>query len=217
MLVTLVPGTMTSGETTVQHHSIDLFSNRKICRRCGEDKPLDQFETYDNGAGPRHRGTCSKCSRSKAPEKTLGFKECKDCGEILPVAEFYHGRKANGKKYPTAYCKACCTVKRKDYSYQPASKSALRKRNLKRDFGITVEQYEALFQAQSGVCAICGKPETRPNPDGTIRRLAVDHCHVTNKVRGLCCSHCNCGLGHFFDNAQMMRKAADYLDKYQLG
>ena len=167
----------------MQGNSTDLFGNRKVCRRCGEDKTLDQFETYDNGAGPRHRGTCSQCSRSKAPERIPGFKECKTCGELLPVAKFYHGLKQNGKRYPTAYCKTCCTEKRRDYAFQPSSKSALRKRNLKRDFGITIERYEELFALQNGVCAICGKPETRPNSDGTIRRLAVDHCHVTKKVR----------------------------------
>ena len=57
-------------------------------------------------------------------------------------------------------------------------------------YGITVEQYGQMFEKQNGLCKICGEP-------GISRRLAVDHCHKTGKVRGLLCWKCNMCLGIF--------------------
>jgi len=50
-------------------------------------------------------------------------------------------------------------------------------------------------------CVICGSTE----------KLVVDHCHITNKVRGMLCNHCNRGLGHFKDNIESLEKAIKYL------
>jgi hypothetical protein len=71
--------------------------------------------------------------------------------------------------------------------------------------GCTPGMYEDLFEKQGGLCAICGKP----NIGG--RRLAVDHDHATNRVRGLLCNLCNAGLGAFKDNETMIRRALEYL------
>lgn len=54
---------------------------------------------------------------------------------------------------------------------------------------ILLEDYETLFKAQNGVCAICH------NPCKTKRRLAVDHDHATGQIRGLLCFNCNTHLG----------------------
>jgi hypothetical protein len=54
-----------------------------------------------------------------------------------------------------------------------------------KQYGLTLEDYDALLLEQSGVCAICQEP---PSP---TRRLAVDHDHKTNAVRGLLCTRCN--------------------------
>ena len=50
---------------------------------------------------------------------------------------------------------------------------------------ITDEEYDNLFMKQNGRCAICGR---EPLPS---RRLSVDHCHTTGKIRGLLCGDCN--------------------------
>ncbi len=68
------------------------------------------------------------------------------------------------------------------------------------------EEYDELFEIQDGVCAICKKPDRS-------RRLSVDHCHETDKVRGLLCRECNAGLGYFQDDSETLRGAADYLEK----
>lgn len=63
-----------------------------------------------------------------------------------------------------------------------------RVRNARR-YGLTIDEYDALFEAQGGLCAICGEP------DVTGRRVAVDHDHVTGRVRGLLCGRCNMFVG----------------------
>jgi hypothetical protein len=75
---------------------------------------------------------------------------------------------------------------------------------LKHTYGITVEQYQALFESQSGVCAICGKPPGK-------LALAVDHCHATGRIRGLLCTCCNHGLGMFRDCPINLSRAIEYL------
>lgn len=89
-----------------------------------------------------------------------------------------------------------------------------RENDLKRHFGINIEQYNEMLKNQNGVCAICGKPETATNK-GKIINLAVDHCHVSGKVRGLLCGNCNKGIGHLKDNPQTLRNAAEYLESFQ--
>jgi hypothetical protein len=85
-----------------------------------------------------------------------------------------------------------------------------RKKNLKRLYGINLDQFNELKSSQNAMCAICGTKE----PGGT-GEFAVDHCHSTGSVRGLLCMHCNTGLGKFNDNPAALRKAADYLEAAQ--
>ena len=70
-----------------------------------------------------------------------------------------------------------------------------RERNLAQ-FGLTIEDYDAMHEAQDGLCAICKQPETSSR-DGKVYRLAVDHDHKTGKVRGLLCFKCNSAMGSF--------------------
>ena len=85
--------------------------------------------------------------------------------------------------------------------------------DLKKQFGITLEEYTALLEKQNGVCAICGQKDKRIHrATGLPMNLAVDHCHTTKKVRGLLCGPCNHGLGNFNEDVQLMKKAADYLE-----
>lgn len=85
---------------------------------------------------------------------------------------------------------------------------------LQRHYGITLAQYEQMFQAQAGVCAICGKPETL-EIRGKRVRLSVDHCHDTDRVRALLCSKHNRGLGLFNHSQELLVKAIKYLQLHQ--
>jgi hypothetical protein len=79
----------------------------------------------------------------------------------------------------------------------------------RKKLGVSPAQYDAMVAAQGGVCAICGRP------DVTGRDLALDHDHKTLRVRGLLCGNCNHALGKLRDDPVLLRKAADYVEKYR--
>lgn len=87
----------------------------------------------------------------------------------------------------------------------PGWKGRQRRAELMRRYGITLEDYNDLFDRQRGVCAICD--------EFSKRRLSVDHCHATNRNRGLLCDNCNLGLGKFRDNPFLLRRAAKYIEQ----
>jgi hypothetical protein len=80
---------------------------------------------------------------------------------------------------------------------------------LKWTYGISIEEYNEMFLKQNGLCAICKRTDIEQ------KRLAVDHCHKTGKIRELLCSKCNKGLGHFDDNLIYLKEAVEYLKKYE--
>lgn len=149
-------------------------------------------------------------------------KRCSCCEEAKPLTEFA-ARKgvADGLAYICRQCQRA--VSRKSYSKNKAARAAYfknyrlknldaelarnRASKLQLNYGISVEEYNALFASQDGKCAICGTDQ----PGGRRYRLAVDHCHDTGKVRGLLCNNCNLGLGKFNDDPDLLRKALAYL------
>jgi hypothetical protein len=76
---------------------------------------------------------------------------------------------------------------------------------LKKSFGIDLETYNVMLKKQNGVCAICKKPEKFNTS------LAVDHCHISKKIRGLLCTNCNRALGMFNDSVLNLYQAINYL------
>lgn len=127
------------------------------------------------------------------------IRTCCVCKLVKPIAEF-----GKNKGYPLdrSYC---CYVCQPDW---------VRWRKLKSTFGMTKDTYQAMLQAQNGVCAICKQPErVKRSPDHSrpVNALAVDHDHKTNLVRGLLCHQCNIGIGNFQDSADRLELAAIYL------
>ena len=95
------------------------------------------------------------------------------------------------------------------YSDPEKQKNAARRMKYKREYGITIEDYDEMLEAQGGRCAICRTDK----PGGSGKRFAVDHCHESKKVRGILCQSCNTALGHFKDNVLILEKAIDYLNE----
>jgi len=154
---------------------------------------------------------------------------CMGCLEQLPISSF-----SIQKNYPDGLhhkCKNCLASVRKVKSTDPhvilKRRKAVAKyraenpnsgvnRHLFNKFGISLEQYEELFERQGGVCALCKKPETtRRNKKGDGgERLAVDHCHDTGVVRGLLCFKCNTAIGALGDTHESAIKAMKYLSSW---
>lgn len=85
----------------------------------------------------------------------------------------------------------------------------MRETNLKHKYGMTIEDFNVLWEAASGVCQICNDPLRLF--DGTSAHYAIDHNHSTGDVRGLLCPPCNKGLGHLKDSPSILQKAINYL------
>lgn len=84
-----------------------------------------------------------------------------------------------------------------------------RRVQLRRFYGMTVEEFNEMLVAQDGACGICVRPLERG------LKTHVDHSHKTGLVRGLLCDACNVGLGRFKDDPEVLRRAIDYLLRVQ--
>lgn len=145
---------------------------------------------------------------------------CGKCGETKVLSEFPNSKNAS------SWCRACCRDNaakwrtehpdetlaadraRAGRNQTPDARRAQLLYRLLKKYGLTIEEYEALYEAQDGVCAICKCP---PEEAGRWERLMVDHDHETQEVRGLLCQNCNSGLGHFRDDPELLRRAVLYL------
>ena len=142
---------------------------------------------------------------------------CRKCGIAKEKIDFYAlGGKNKGRGITTSRCIPCAradfNVRRKKWaSANPSlAKKSARRSELKRLYGISLEQYHQVILEQGGGCAIChssfdghrGKSKKAPH---------VDHDHVTGKVRSVLCGACNVGLGSFNDSPSLLLAAADYV------
>lgn len=188
----------------------------KYCRDCGAERPVAEFtrnRRQTDGLAfycrrhARHRRTAAKrlqfgpakhrFSEDPVPD---GFKWCPDCGEVKPLGDFPKKRSAQSGYY--SYCKPCHNIRGK-LSKEKVGGS--RTYHLKRRYGITAGEADAMLEAQSGLCAICR----------TAPAAHVDHDHLSNAVRDLLCFNCNGGLGQFKDDPEVLRAAADYVERHR--
>jgi hypothetical protein len=102
------------------------------------------------------------------------------------------GGKIHGSKTRTR-CKAC------DAEYQWYWKA-------KNKWNLSREDVDKMWIEQDGCCQICTQPFVGQRP-------AIDHCHTTNKVRGLLCMQCNTAIGLLKDNTKYLSNAISYLEK----
>ena len=140
------------------------------------------------------------------------MKRCSCCKVEKPLSAFCKNKARSGGL--NCDCRICAARYRKNWyernierergkskkwhkHHKPGSIAKHNKTNyhLMETFGITLGQYDKLFENQNGVCAICGKPEKAKSKYGFVRRLAVDHNHKTGKIRSLLCGTCNQDLG----------------------
>jgi predicted RNA-binding Zn-ribbon protein involved in translation (DUF1610 family) len=94
-------------------------------------------------------------------------------------------------------------------NFKPHNWSGLEREDniMRKQYGISTQQFAELLEFQGGGCAICAKPI-----ENIRRRMNIDHDHETNKVRGILCTGCNTGIGHLGDNIEGLQKALYYLE-----
>jgi hypothetical protein len=116
-------------------------------------------------------------------------------------------------------------ARKKDRADNPIKHAMINKdMNLRRLYGISLEQFNQMREAQSYRCAVCGRHESeipianrgRPRLDGSRAEgsaLVVDHHHKSSRVRKLLCARCNHMIGHALESPEVLRSGAAYLEE----
>lgn len=166
----------------------------KPCARC-QKKPRARSQAYCRDCAAEYKRSYRKnnpayVKRGLKGDATRRPKLCSHCGETKQRRDFYKsGTSSDGYR---SQCKEC-------YAH-------LRWLNdLNRQYKVTGEDYQRLFDKQGGVCAICEAGCS------SGKRLCVDHCHKTGDVRGLLCGNCNRGIGLLGDDLDGVTRASYYL------
>jgi len=195
------------------------FVEVKFCRDCGEARLLAEFTRNANSRDgyafycrqhSRLRHQSSRDRRKGGPRKRYprglivpdGQKWCPDCGVVQELSAF--GRNAGNKSGVNSYCKPCHNARTRQSREQVGGE---RTYHLRRRYGITAADADAMLADQGGLCAICGAAPA----------VHVDHDHATGAVRSLLCFNCNGGLGQFRDDAAVLRAAARYVEAHTAG
>lgn len=149
------------------------------------------------------------------------MKKCNRCLVEKELDEFFNDKQGSDGKY--SICKPCKknstrewrSNNRKKYNsvareWRKKNPVSIRGYNLKKKFGMSREDYEQMRIAQNGRCFICGAHESGER----YKKLAIDHCHKTNRVRKLLCSNCNKGIGNLQESTMLLKKAMNYLKEH---
>lgn len=175
---------------------------------------------------------CYKCG---ATERYVNGSSCVSCGKLQvalrdpSISKRYHqtdrskelkklrgrewrdrqktGASASGRAYPEFSEETHKTKEREKYVTERKERPTSRQRyELKRKYGMTLEEYNNIVDTQGGACKVCGDTETR---------LVVDHCHESGNIRELLCSRCNTALGFARDSVDILRGLADYIMRHK--
>ncbi len=147
---------------------------------------------------------CSKCKIEKPyseyfkdNKRKIGIRcRCKTCSQAQTME--WRGRNKSEYNNYAAYWR----------SKNPGRQHAT---DIKRHYGLSLEEYNRMLSDQACGCKICGKQH---DPSIKRGRLYVDHCHESGKVRALLCGACNSAIGHFDDKIELLHKAIEYLNSY---
>ena len=143
------------------------------------------------------------------------MRTCKICNQSKPLTEFYQTVR-NGSPYGYhGKCKSCY-VKKQQENYDPIKK---RDENLKRVYGIGIEEYNTLLEKQNNRCAICESTDPKGRKSGRgggVDVFYVDHDHKTGNVRGLLCNICNRTMGYVGENSNVLEEMIKYLQKHAI-
>ncbi len=165
----------------------------KRCRKCGVVKALAEFYRMA-GMHDGHRNECKVCNlAAQARKRHADPQPNRDRARRWQLE--------NPEK-----------VAAKEAAYRASGRKQLanRKSHLKRQFGISLEDYDRMLKLQNGSRFLCARA---PRPGISLH---VDHDHTTGRVRSLLCFSCNNALGDFEDDPVRLRAAARYVESFEL-
>lgn len=151
------------------------------------------------------------------------MRRCSKCGQEKPISEFYRKRRSY-----YSHCKACHSKMAKawlDKTENRIKVNALAQiRQQARKYGLSLAEYKALLLKMPDRCEVCGESPSFDNRGGgakyvspTSRRtIYIDHDHVTGAIRGFLCHGCNFAIGMVYEDPEVLRKLADYLERHRM-
>jgi hypothetical protein len=202
----------------------------KTCGRKGCGRPVKARDLCASDyAAALRKGEIQRIRSYRRPAPKDGQVWCTSCKQYRPEADFRWNQPRNNWDRSCRECKNVAyrrwydgdakdqkpdtpadverRARRAAYMREWSSRNRdkVRLKATLRSWGLTEEQYFGLFERQDHRCAVCRTPQ---RPD---RALAIDHCHETGRIRGLCCQDCNLGMGQFADDPDLLEAAARYL------
>jgi len=159
----------------------------------------------------KHYGRIRRNGNTDRTLEPIGV--CLQCDTTIPEGRFYCSgrcstRHSRGRIEDPTICPICSTSKtmRTDAVYC-SKKCTVKAFNLRKNYGLTVQEYLHMFEIQNNLCKICFISIHPMSP-----KIAVDHCHTSLKVRGILCENCNFLLGNAKDNISTLKSAITYLE-----
>jgi hypothetical protein len=170
-----------------------VANERRRCERCQAERSVDEFHVDARRKGGRHP-YCKACRGELAKARyATGDPEAR----VIYAHDYYMANREATLERQRAWAAA---------QDPDALAESARARRLRHQYGLSVDEYDAMLARQGGVCAVCGG-----GPGA--RAFCVDHDHDTGAVRGLLCNPCNAGIGQLGDDPARLRAAADYLER----
>lgn len=139
-------------------------------------------------------------------------KTCISCREVKPLTDFYSVKEGKRSQRPHSYCKPCTNRKQREWdkSHPDRVKARSRRYNLKREYGMSIEDFDQMLARQDGRCSICLSPSPKWKHGWNI-----DHCHKTGKIRAILCSNCNKTLGLLGESIPTLHRMIQYIEQHQ--
>lgn len=174
--------------------------DEKWCRSCVTIKPRTAFgpqaatsdglQVYCKAcfASRYRRRRDAEGLLSRPAEIPVDHKFCRSCRQVLPLSDWARRQKSTDGY--DSRCRSCATARNRAY-------------HIARTYGMTVEEVDALVEAQGGACAICQVADA----------IHIDHDHTTGRVRGVLCFRCNAALGQFDEQPSYLLRAVSYLGR----
>lgn len=158
------------------------------CRVILKSKEIDKTKIRNRISAEEQRRLQGRPKKEPIPKAPPGKRWCPRCKRFRAESFF--------TKTVDRWMSGCNQCRRK-YAHDA---------RVVRVYGITPEEYQAIYEAQGGKCYICQRAT------GESKRLAVDHNHESGEVRGLLCSLCNYKvIGHLREDIAALQRAIEFL------
>ena len=183
--------------------NVKLFPRRgsvdRICKACSRENFANYRKTHPERESVKKQRQLGLLP--PAPPRTHF-----NCGHLFTVENKYSYVSGSGKTIHE--CRECALTENRKKAQQS------RNSHLKRKFGLTQTDFDAMLAAQGGVC---GNDKCKSPEPGGMGAFHVDHDHLTGKIRALLCSRCNTMLGMVDDNPEIIQGLIDYLKEHNNG